>query len=56
MLEQAAHPGIAGRFPLQAAARRNDISALLANPRLNRLLQDPEIHRLLQEIDLSDLH
>jgi hypothetical protein len=52
------HPKIKSLFndrALMGASRRNDVAAILANPRLNQVLQDPEIQKLVSEIDLSGM-
>ena len=50
------HPkikGLLGDRSIVKASQTRDISALMANPRLNEALQDPEVRQLLSEIDLS---
>jgi len=40
---------------LQSAAQRNDIAAIMANPRLNAVLDDPQVQKLLEDIDLGSI-
>jgi uncharacterized membrane protein required for colicin V production len=55
LLEHPKIKALADDRALVEASRRNDIAAVLANPRLNAVLDDPEIQKLLSEIDLSGI-
>lgn len=53
-----AHPkikGLLGDRSLVGASKSRDVSAMMANPRLNKALEDPEVRKLLGEIDLSKI-
>jgi len=47
--------GLLGDRALVNASKGRDVSAMMANPQLNKALEDPEVRKLLGEIDLSKI-
>jgi hypothetical protein len=55
LLEHPKFKALLGDPALMQEAQVDDLSGLLANPKLNEALEDPEIRKLLSEVDLSKL-